>query len=151
MNLNSDEIRAGIRFLKPVPHRLELKRNPNGAIIIDDAYNSNIKGAKMAVKTLGRFENKIRILVTPGIVDLGEYAKKYNVELGEEATKYCDFIILVGEKQAENLNEGIKNKNYPKEKVYIAKDINDAFKKLSEFDATKSVVLLENDLPDNYL
>ena len=151
LNLNSDEIRAGIRFLKPVPHRLELKRNPNGAIIIDDAYNSNIKGAKMAVKTLGRFENKIRILVTPGIVDLGEYAKKYNVELGEEATKYCDFIILVGEKQAENLNEGIKNKNYPKEKVYIAKDINDAFKKLSEFDATKSVVLLENDLPDNYL
>ena len=151
MELNSDEIRAGIRFLKPVPHRLELKRNPNGTIIIDDAYNSNIKGAKMAVKTLGRFENKTRILVTPGIVDLGEYAKKYNVELGEEATKYCDFIILVGEKQAENLNEGIQNKNYPKDKVYVAKDINDAFKKLGEFDATKSVVLLENDLPDNYL
>ena len=105
----------------------------------------------MAVKTLGRFENKTRILVTPGIVDLGEFAKKYNVEFGEEATKFCDFIILVGEKQAVDLNEGINNMGYPKEKVYIAKDINDAFKKLGEFDASKTVALLENDLPDNYL
>ncbi len=151
LGLNKDEIKAGIRFLKPVPHRLELKKNPNGLIIIDDAYNSNIKGAKMAVKTLGRFENKNRVLVTPGIVDLGEFAKKYNVEFGEEATKYCDYIILVGEKQAVDLNEGISNKGYPQEKVYVAKDINDAFKKLSEFDVSKTVALLENDLPDNYL
>ena len=151
LGLNQDEIKAGIRFLKPVPHRLELKKNPNGLTIIDDAYNSNIKGAKMAVKTLGRFQNKIRILVTPGIVDLGEFAKQYNVEFGEEATKYCDYIILVGEKQAIDLNEGINNMNYPKEKVYIAKDINDAFKKLGEFDVKNTVALLENDLPDNYL
>lgn len=151
MGLNSDEIKAGIRFLKPVPHRLELKRNPNGLIIIDDAYNSNIKGAKMAVKTLGRFENRTKILVTPGIVDLGEYDEKYNSEFGEEATKYCDYIILVGEKQAINLNKGIERTNYDKSKVYVAKDINDAFKKLSEFDASKTVALLENDLPDNYL
>ncbi len=151
LGLNQNEIKTGIRFLKPVPHRLELKRNPNGLIIIDDAYNSNIKGAKMAVKTLGRYKNKIRILVTPGIVDLGDYAKKYNVEFGEEATKYCDFIILVGEKQAIDLNEGINNKKYPKDKVYIAKNINDAFKKISEFDTKNIVVLLENDLPDNYL
>lgn len=151
LGLNSDEIRAGIRFLKPVPHRLELRRNPNGLIIIDDAYNSNIKGAKMAVKTLGRFENKTRILVTPGIVDLGEFAKKYNIEFGEEATKYCDFIILVGEKQAIDLKEGIDNMNYPNDKVYVAKDINDAFKKLGEFNSSQTVALLENDLPDNYL
>ena len=151
LGLNSDEIKAGIRFLKPVPHRLELKRNPNGLLIIDDAYNSNIKGAKMAVKTLGRFENKTRILVTPGMVDLGEFDEKYNSEFGEEATKYCDFIILVGEKQAINLNKGIERTNYPKEKVYVAKDINDAFKKIGEFDAAQTVALLENDLPDNYL
>ena len=151
LELNQDEIKTGIRFLKPVPHRLELKKNPNGLTIIDDAYNSNIKGAKMAVKTLGRFQNKTRILVTPGIVDLGEFSKQYNVEFGEEATKYCDYIILVGEKQAIDLNEGITNKNYPKDKVYIAKDIYDAFKKIAEFDVKNTVALLENDLPDNYL
>lgn len=151
LGLNQDEIKAGIRFLKPVPHRLELKRNPNGLIVIDDAYNSNIKGAKMAVKTLGRFEKKTRILVTPGIVDLGEFEEQYNSEFGEEATKYCDFIILVGAKQAIHLNKGIERTNYSKDKVYVAKDINDAFKKLAEFNASKTVALLENDLPDNYL
>ena len=151
LGLSEEEIKLGIRFLKPVPHRLELKQLPNGRIIIDDAYNSNIKGAKMAVKTLGGFEGKTRILVTPGIVDLGEYEEKYNVEFSEEATKYCDYIILVGEKQANILYKGIENKNYPKEKVYIASDIKDAFKKLEEFEAKDSVVLLENDLPDNYL
>ena len=54
LGLSEDEIIAGIRFLKPVMHRLELKKNANGSIIIDDAYNSNVKGAKMALDVLAR-------------------------------------------------------------------------------------------------
>ena len=53
-------------MLKPIPHRLELIKNSNGNIIIDDAYNSNSSGAKMALEVLGSFKNKKKILVTPG-------------------------------------------------------------------------------------
>ena len=151
LDLTDEQIKAGIRFLKPVPHRLELIKKSNGLTIIDDAYNSNIKGAKKALETLKLFNSKTRILVTPGIVDLGEYAEEYNQELGKKAASCADYIILVGEKQAKPIYEGIISENYPKEKVFIAKDLQEAIQKWSEFSLKDSVILLENDLPDNYL
>lgn len=65
LGLKKEEILLGIKLLKPVPHRLELIQNANGNIIIDDAYNSNSNGAKMALEVLGNFQDKQKILVTP--------------------------------------------------------------------------------------
>lgn len=151
LGLSKEEIIAGIRFLKPVTHRLELKRNPNGSIIIDDAYNSNVKGAKMALDVLANFKNRKRVLITPGIVDLGEKAEEYNKNLGKQAAKSCDFIILVGEKQAKPILDGILEEEYNKEDLYVAKDITEAINKMNEIMDSNTVVLFENDLPDNYL
>ena len=151
LGLSEEEIIAGIRFLKPVTHRLELKRNPNGSIIIDDAYNSNVKGAKMALDVLGNFKNRKRVLITPGIVDLGEKAEEYNKNLGKQAATNCDYIILVGEKQAKPIFEGIVEEKYNKENIYVAKDITEAINKMNEIMDSNTVVLFENDLPDNYL
>ena len=151
LGLSNEEIIAGIRFLKPVTHRLELKRNPNGSIIIDDAYNSNVKGAKMALEVLGNFKNRKRVLITPGIVDLGKKAEEYNKNLGKQAATNCDYIILVGEKQAKPIFEGIIEQGYSKENIYVAKDITEAINKMNEIMDSNTVVLFENDLPDNYL
>ena len=151
LGLSEDEIIRGIRFLKPVTHRLELKRNPNGSIIIDDAYNSNVKGAKTALEVLKTFENMKKILITPGIVDLGAKTEEYNKELGKQAAVSADFIILVGEKQAEPILKGIKETKYNNEKIFVAKNLTEAITKMNEIIDSNTVVLFENDLPDNYL
>lgn len=151
LGLSEEEITAGIRFLKPVAHRLEIKRNPNGSIIIDDAYNSNVKGARMALDVLASFNKRKRILITPGIVDLGEKSDEYNKNLGKQAAESADYIILVGEKQTKSILDGIKEENYNKENLYIAKNLNDAIYKMNSILDKNSVVLFENDLPDNYL
>lgn len=151
IGLSQEEIIAGIRFLRPVPHRLELKKNANGSIIIDDAYNSNVKGAKMALDVLNNFKDRKKILITPGIVDLGEKVEEYNKNLGKQAAKACDYIILVGEKQAKPILEGILEEKYNKENVYVARDLLDAINKMNSIINENTVVLFENDLPDNYL
>lgn len=151
LGLSADEIKMGAKYIRPVPHRLELRQNPNGSIIIDDAYNSNIRGASMALEVLKSFENKKRILITPGIVDLGDKAKEINKELGNKAAEASDFIILVGAKQAIPIFEGIREKKYPEKNVYIANNLEDALRKMNQIIDSNSVVLLENDLPDNYL
>ena len=151
LGLSKEEIIQGIRFLKPVVHRLELKRSANGAIIIDDAYNSNVKGAKTALEVLKSFKNMQRVLVTPGIVDLGDKTEEYNKTLGSQAARSADYIILVGEKQAKPIMEGIKESGYNENNVYIAKNLNDALNKMNSIINDKSIVLFENDLPDNYL
>lgn len=151
LGMNIDQIKSGARFLKPVPHRLELKQNVNGSIIIDDAYNSNIEGAKMALEVLKKFKERTRILITPGIVELGEHSEEYNKILGMEAANSSDYIILVGKKQSQMIIKGLEEKNYPNKKIFVAQDLNEALKKMNEIITPKSVILLENDLPDNYL
>lgn len=151
LGLNEEEIKTGVRFLKPVTHRLELRKNANGSIIIDDAYNSNVKGAKMALDVLKKFKNRNRILITPGIVDLGNKTKEYNKNFGKQAAISCDYIILVGEKQAEPILEGLVEENYDRNKIYIAKNLSEALKEMNKIMNEDAVILLENDLPDNYL
>jgi UDP-N-acetylmuramoyl-tripeptide--D-alanyl-D-alanine ligase len=151
LGLSEREIKLGAKYLRAVPHRLELKQNPNGSIIIDDAYNSNVKGANMALDVLKSFENRKKILITPGIVELGEKSEEINKDLGKKAAESADYIILVGAKQTIPIYEGIKEKKYPEGKVFIAKDLNEALVKMKEEMTEKSVILLENDLPDNYL
>ena len=151
LGLTEEEIRLGISYLKPVEHRLELRRAANGLTIIDDAYNANIKGSKNAFETLKMFKNKTKIIVTPGMVELGEQDYEYNKELGKNAAENADYVILVGEKQAKPIEEGLLSRGFPEDKIYIAENINEAMKKWNEFPPENTVVLLENDLPDNYL
>lgn len=151
LGLSDNEIKLGIKLLKAVPHRLEMKVTVNGNIIIDDAYNSNVKGAEMALDVLGLFKDRKKVLITPGIVDLGESAYEINKNLGKQAVQSSDFIILVGEKAAKPIYDGIKETTFNLEKVYIAKDLDDALNKMNSLLIEKSVILFENDLPDNYL
>lgn len=138
-----------VKEIQSVEHRLQLISHGN-LTIIDDSYNSNPISSKSALDTLSEFDG-IKIIVTPGLIELGAQENKYNFELGEYMSKICDYIFLVGEKNAKNILDGINSSNYSKEKVFMVNSPQEAMKQISEFDITdKIVVLLENDLPDNY-
>lgn len=144
-----EEIADGIASIKAVPHRLELMEK-GGVTVIDDAYNSNPAGAKAALDALSYFED-FKILVTPGMVELGEMEEKLNEEFGAQAAAVCDCAVLVGERRAEPIKRGLLGAGYPEDKIYVAKSIGDAMNYVYSLKTDKKkVVLLENDLPDNY-
>ena len=151
LGMKENEIKLGAKYLKPVEHRLQLRRNLNGSLIIDDAYNSNVKGSRMALDVLSNFKTRKKIFITPGIVDLGEKSEGYNKDLGKYAADKCDIAILVGEKQAKPIKEGLLEKGMNADKIFVAENINVAITIMSQESDANSVVLLENDLPDNYL
>ena len=151
LGLTEEQIKLGARLIKPVEHRLEIKPGIKGSTIIDDAYNSNIKGAKNAIDVLASFEGKQKILITPGIVELGDKQYEINKEFGKHAASGCDFAILVGEKQAKAIKDGLISAKYNEDKIFVAKNLEEALEKMNKIVNSKSVVLLENDLPDNYL
>lgn len=138
------------RKLEAVPHRLQLINSPRG-LIIDDAYNSNPDGARAALETLMQFDG-VHILVTPGMVELGEKQYELNKELGEEAAACCDYIVLVGKKQTEPIQEGVRSKGFPEERLFVVADLNEGLSKVDNIktDGKGKIILLENDLPDNY-
>lgn len=135
-----------IRMLRPVEHRLQLL--PNG--FIDDAYNSNPAGFRGALDVLSGFDAQ-RVLVTPGMVELGERMAPLNRELGEYAATRCDFAILVGERQAPPLREGLLAGGFREEHLFVVKTLQEGLAVLGRLPRTaKRIVLLENDLPDNF-
>lgn len=132
-------------MLRPVEHRLQLL--PNG--FIDDAYNSNPAGFRSALDVLAGFDAQ-RVLVTPGMVELGERQEALNRELGEYAAARCDYAVLVGEKQAPPLQEGLLRGGFPEERIYVAATLQEGLAHLNALPAAPRIVLLENDLPDNF-
>lgn len=148
LGISLGELKLPVRRLKSVNHRLELIKK--GSInIIDDAYNSNPSGARSALNTLSMFDG-LKILVTPGMVELGEKEYEYNKEFGKQAAACCDYIVLVGKKRAVPLADGVREQGFDEEKLYIAESLNDAMSYVYAIRAEKEkYVLLENDLPDN--
>lgn len=144
LGMKPQTITKAIEDLKPVPHRLEIKLR-EGMTIIDDAYNSNKDGFVYAVELLALF-NRPKIIVTPGIVDLGKETLSIHKRLGEFLNT-LDYIILVGKSdRTKGLKEGVSDKR----KIIEIDSINEVWKKVEELNVKHPVVLLENDLPDNY-
>lgn len=146
MGIPLKDLQYPVRLLKPVPHRLQLL--PNG--YIDDAYNSNPSGFRSALDVLSGFAGQ-RVLVTPGMVELGERQEALNRELGTYAAQKCDYALLVGEKQAPPLREGLLAGGFDESRIYVAATLQDALAYLAALPAPDGrTVLLENDLPDNF-
>ena len=150
MGIALKDLRSAVRKLEGVPHRLQLSDKGN-MTIIDDAYNSNPSGTKAALEALSLF-NGFKILVTPGMVELGSKQDELNREFGQNAADVCDYVVLVGEKQAVPIKAGLLDENYDESKIYVASNINDALTHVYALNSQgkKKIVLLENDLPDNY-
>ena len=127
MGMSLKEIRPQVRKLEGVPHRLQLSDKGN-MTIIDDAYNSNPSGTKAALEALSLF-NGYKILVTPGMVELGEKQDELNREFGRNAASVCDYVVLVGQKQAVPIKAGLLDENYSEEKIFVANNINEAINK----------------------
>lgn len=143
------DIAAAVRHLEAPEHRLKLSKNGRYTLI-DDAYNANPSGARAALEVLSLFSER-KILVTPGLVELGEQMEEANRALGAQAAGAADDIVLVGEKQAPPLREGAIRAGFPSERLYVAGDIYDALRYVDTITGEPAVVLLENDLPDNFL
>ncbi len=150
LGISMSKLKIAVRRLQSVPHRLELNKHGNVSIL-DDAYNSNPNGAKVALETLSLFENCVKILVTPGMVELGEKEDEYNKEFGKQAAAVCDYIILVGEKNSASIKAGALEAGFDPERLFVKNTLNEATALMYEIDAGREkVILLENDLPDNY-
>ena len=148
LGLTPEQMQIGVKRLKAIEHRLELKKYGN-IDIIDDAYNSNPSGAKMALEVLSMMDGK-KIVVTPGMIELGDKQYEENKKLGLEIADVCDEVILIGEEQTKPIMDGLKEKKYDEKHIHVLKDVKLAFPLMKKLSSDKTYVLLENDLPDMF-
>ncbi|MBQ6169854.1 MAG: UDP-N-acetylmuramoyl-tripeptide--D-alanyl-D-alanine ligase [Ruminococcus sp.] len=150
LGISLEKLALPVKRIAAVPHRLQLLDKGGNMTFIDDAYNSNPSGCRAALNVLGLFD-ACRILVTPGMVELGAKQEELNYEFGQEAAKACDYIVLVGKNQTVPIYNGIKDAGYNMDQVFVADSLSEALTKVQSYQTSKKkIVLLENDLPDNY-
>ncbi len=143
------ELQQGVKSVLPIEHRLELKKL--GTFYqIDDAYNSNPVGAKGALDVLDMMPG-LKVVVTPGMIELGEKEEYYNQTFGEQIAKVADYVVLIGKKQTEPIYNGLKLQGYDMDQVVIYHDVRDAYKFIQGLKSKEEIyALFENDLPDSY-
>lgn len=147
LGMSLDEIRSAVSELEPVKNRLELIK---GAVtVIDDSFNSNPAGAASALEVLSGFEGR-RIVVTPGMVELGSEEAALNREFGRQMAGAAHIAILVGPARTAPIREGLLEAGFPESCIVTVTDLAEATAKLPLYTETGAVVLFENDLPDNY-
>ncbi|HUY98010.1 MAG TPA: UDP-N-acetylmuramoyl-tripeptide--D-alanyl-D-alanine ligase [Verrucomicrobiae bacterium] len=142
-------IAARASRLRPEPHRLEVTM-ANGMTIIDDAYNANPDGAEDALDLLARLPGTRRVLVTPGFIELGAEQEERMTELGRRAAAVCTDVVLVGPRQTRPLRAGLAAAGFAPDRCRVVRDLDDAQTALAGIAGPGSVVLFENDLPDQY-
>ena len=145
------KIASAVASIEPVEHRLSVKRTPGGITILDDAFNSNPVGSRMALEVLGAMPGGKHIVITPGMIELGAEQYELNFALGETIARNADIAIIVGEYNRAPLTEGIRKCGlFPEANLYTADTFTDAQHILASIVKSGDTVLYENDLPDTF-
>jgi len=143
-------MKPAVAALVPAPRRLEIHEE-GGVIRILDVANANPRGAEMALEVLAQFAGGSRILITPGMVELGAIEAEENRRFGEKAASVCDYVILVGPDQTRPIRQGLVAHGFPADKVLTARQANEVTDLLAGIVRPGDILLYENRLPDTYL
>ena len=151
LGVNVESQRRAVRQIEQIEHRLSMRRN-GGVVILDDAYNSNPTGARMALEVLSGFVTTgKRYVVTPGFVEMGAKQFDNNKQFGEDmALARPDGVFVVNEVNRKAITEGLIGGGYPEAQISCVASFNEAMAELQPQLKMGDVVLYENDLPDSF-
>ncbi len=149
LGVTGRQLQAAIAQLRPVAHRLQIVSQAAGVTVIDDAFNTNPVSSKAALDVLKMFEGR-RIIVTPGMVELGEREAEYNRAFGEHMADCVDLALLVGKRHTAPIAEGLLAKGFDEANILRFSSLDEAVAALRGLNRPGDTVMYENDLPDSY-
>lgn len=150
LGVPENKIAYAVEKIEQVEHRLNVKRTPGGITIIDDAFNSNPTGSGMALDVLASMEGGKRIVITPGMIELGDRQEELNREFGRKIAHSADVAIVVGQYNRDAIVGGIESEKSPQVDVIIVDTFAEAQQRLALIAEPGTTVLYENDLPDTF-
>lgn len=151
LGVPSDHAAAALRSVPQIAHRLEVKPWRTRGLLIDDAYNSNPKGFESALElldTLGRMRGARRILVTPGMVELGDTHDAEHARLGALAAQKADIALVVSADRIAAFVRAFRAGASSPDNLIAVADFAASQNWLAAHGREDDIVLLENDLPD---
>ncbi len=148
--MSLSEIAQRARTLQPAESRLVTQTDAQGIIIINDAYSANPVGVISALRVLSLHQTGRRVLITPGMVELGALMEAENHKLGAIAAQHATDVILVGAQLTAPIRAGLLDAGFAPDRVQTVATVADGMSWYRRNLTAGDVVLFLNDLPDTY-
>jgi UDP-N-acetylmuramoyl-tripeptide--D-alanyl-D-alanine ligase len=129
----------------PVVSRANVVTAPSGVVVIDDTFNANPASAASALTLLASLPvSGRRVVVTPGLVELGDEQYGANMELGRKVAAMGATLVAVGRTNVVPMKVGF----FGPVQRFDTRD--DAVAWVRKTIKPGDAVLYLNDLPDHY-
>lgn len=149
LGLSDEEIRHGISHTKPFDNRMQ-PRVEGGVTMIDDSYNGNPDGARVAIEFLKNLEGRRRWYVTPGLIEMGSRMEEVHRTIGQQlAEAGIEKVVLIRNSVTPFIGQGLQEAGYKGELVWFD-DARSTYTALPTLTEEGDVVLIQNDWPDRY-
>lgn len=145
LGMTLSEISKAIQKISPLERTMEPHYLTNGTFVIDDTYNSNPTGFAAALNFIETINFEKRLVITPGIIELGQESKKIHKKLGARLAKIADKIYLTSSDFQEFIKLGMGKNSH---KLVLEKNIDLIIDALKGEVGKKDVVLLEGRIPE---
>lgn len=110
-----------------------------------------VEGCDAALETLSLFTDMKKVIITPGIVEMGKYETEVNKNLGKKIAEVCDYAIIVNEVNLTALKAGLEEGGFNEENIIVVDNLEAAKTSFASLQLENCVVLFENDLPDLFV
>lgn len=143
-----DTLGERLMSLPTPPHRQVAARSERGFVVIDDTFNSNPAGASRALELLDAAGEGRKVVVTPGMVELGPIQREANIEFARKAGAVATDVAIVGQTNRSALERGVRESAGASVHSFPTRD--EAVAWVRDQLGPGDAVLYENDLPDHY-
>ena len=145
LSLGVGELIGRLAHLTSVPNRMVVATAPSGVMVIDDTFSANPSGAASSLSTLRSLPvSGRRVVVTPGMVELGSLQRESNVRLARDVASLGAELVVVGRTNAGALHEGYRSPA----RSFATRE--GAVEWVRHELRSGDAVLYLNDLPDHY-
>ncbi len=154
LGVPASDVAARLSSLPVAPHRLEQSAGTGGVVVLDDTYNANPAGGRAALATLRRVgaEATRRVVVTPGMVELGSLQAEENAKFSRRVASVATDLVVVGRTNRRALlrGAGLASDGGGTLQLVVVRTRQQATEWVRAHLGPGDVVLYENDLPDHY-
>jgi UDP-N-acetylmuramoyl-tripeptide--D-alanyl-D-alanine ligase len=143
LDMTLSEMKVGIGKLSMPNRTLQVKRKGD-TVVLDDTYNTNTDGIKSALQYMHEgFSDHKKIVVFPGILELGAQSEEIHVLVGTEIGKNADLFIISHTDFAKPLTRGARLGGMDSDQIRVLMDPVKVLAKIKSLKGNK-VVLFES-------
>jgi len=145
LGFDNEEMKEALKHVVSPDNALKIQKYGE-AIILNDSYNSNPDGFRVAINNLTKYSHQYKkIVITRGILELGELSDEIHEQIGGEIAFVADELVIIAPDFVEPLKKGVGTKYQTN--VITEFNYKELLNYIQKLKNQKAVILLENRMP----